>query len=132
MQNGEKNSLQVYLQGRLFLLFYRATALQRGKSFPSCAWRMPLLHRGFSLTFTRRFLGLTTFLRQNLGAFSVSPIGFSLYSVPKKDLIGISQKVLTDSLRLMEEAGICPIPPQILSGSICTRASNPTKGRPES
>ena len=38
-----------YLHGRLFLLFYRATALQRGKSFPSCAWRMPLLHRGFSL-----------------------------------------------------------------------------------
>ena len=128
----KKDALLVYLQRRLFLLFYRATALQRGKSFPSCAWRMPLLHRGFSLTFTRRFLGLTTFLRQNLGAFSVSPIGFSLYSVQKKVLIGISQKVLTDSLRLMEEAGICPIPPQILSGPICTRASNPTKGRPES
>ena len=50
----------------------------------------------------------------------------------KKNLEGISQKVLTDSLRLMEEAGICPIPPQILSGPICTRASNPTKGRSES
>ena len=55
---------------------------------------------------------------------------FSVFG-PKKDLKGISQKVLTDSLRLMEEDGICPIPPQILSGSICTRASNPTKGRPE-
>ena len=75
---------------------------------------------------------MTTFLRQNLGAFSVSPIEFSLYSVPKKDLKGISQKVLTDNLRLMEEDGICPIPPQILSGPICTRASNPTKGRSES
>ena len=66
MQNSENNALQVNLQGRLFLLFYRATALQRGKSFPSCAWRMPLLHRDFSLTFARGFLGLTTFLRQIL------------------------------------------------------------------
>ena len=40
---------------------YRATARQRGKSFPSCAWRMPLLHREFSLAFARRFLDLTTF-----------------------------------------------------------------------
>ena len=64
MQNGEKNALQVYLQGRLFLLFYRATALQRGNLFPSCAWRMPLLHRNFSLAFARWFLDLTTFLRQ--------------------------------------------------------------------
>ena len=55
MQNGEKNALQVYLQGCLFLLFYRATALQRGKSFPSCAWRMPLLHRGFFTCFRTRF-----------------------------------------------------------------------------
>ena len=61
------NALQVYLQRRLFLLFYRATALQRGKSFPSCAWRMPLLHRGFSLAFALDFLDLTTFLRQILG-----------------------------------------------------------------
>ena len=63
----KKDALIVYLQGHLFLLFYRATALQRGKSFPSCAWRMPLLHRDFSLTFTLDFLGLTTFLRQILG-----------------------------------------------------------------
>lgn len=40
------------------MLFYRATALQQGKSFPSCAWRMPLLHRDFSLAFTLDFLGL--------------------------------------------------------------------------
>ena len=50
-----------------FMEMYRATALQRGKSFPSCAWRMPLLHRDFSLTFALNFLGLTTFLRQILG-----------------------------------------------------------------
>ena len=54
----KKDALLVHLQGRLFLLFYRATALQRGKSFPSCAWRMPLLHRDFSLAFTLDFLGL--------------------------------------------------------------------------
>ena len=57
----KKDALLVYLQRRLFLLFYRATALQRGNSFPSCAWRMPLLHRDFSLTFALNFLGLTTF-----------------------------------------------------------------------
>ena len=50
-----------------FMEMYRATALQRGKSFPSCAWRMPLLHRDFSLTFALDFLDLTTFLRQILG-----------------------------------------------------------------
>ena len=50
-----------------FMEMYRATALQRGKSFPSCAWRMPLLHRDFSLTFALNFLGLTTFLQQILG-----------------------------------------------------------------
>ena len=49
------------------MLFYRATALQRGKSFPSRAWRMPLLHRDFSLAFALDFLDLTTFLRQILG-----------------------------------------------------------------
>ena len=54
----KKDALLVHLQGRLFLLFYRATALQRGNSFPSCAWRMPLLHRDFSLAFTLDFLGL--------------------------------------------------------------------------
>ena len=63
----KKDALLVYLQRRLFLLFYRATALQRGKSFPSCAWRMPLLHRDISLAFALNFLGLTTFLRQILG-----------------------------------------------------------------
>ena len=50
-----------------FMEMYRATALQRGKSFPSCAWRMPLLHRDFSLTFALDFLDLTTFLPQILG-----------------------------------------------------------------
>ena len=63
----KKDALPVYLQRRLFLLFYRATALQRGNSFPSCAWRMPLLHRNFSLTFALDFLDLTTFLPQILG-----------------------------------------------------------------
>ena len=55
------NALQVYLQRRPFLLFYRATARQRGNSFPSCAWRISQLHRDFSLAFARRFLDLTTF-----------------------------------------------------------------------
>ena len=55
------NALQVYLQRRPFLLFYRATARQRGNSFPSCAWRISQLHRDFPLTFARRFLDLTTF-----------------------------------------------------------------------
>ena len=43
---------------------HRATALQRGNSFPSCAWHIPLLHRDFSLAFALVFLDLTTFLRQ--------------------------------------------------------------------
>ena len=43
---------------------YRATARQRGKSFPSCAWRNSQLHRDFSLAFALDFLDLTTFLRQ--------------------------------------------------------------------
>ena len=51
-----KNALQVYLQGRLFLLFYRATALQRGKSFPSCAWHISQLHRDFQLLLHGGFL----------------------------------------------------------------------------
>ena len=57
----KKDALLVYLQRRLFLLFYRATALQRGNSFPSCAWRILLLHKEFSLTFALDFLDLTTF-----------------------------------------------------------------------
>lgn len=73
------NALQVYLQRRLFLLFYRATARQRGKSFPSCAWRMPLLHRDFSLAFARRFLDLTTFLRQILGKIYLSDFLTTFY-----------------------------------------------------
>lgn len=40
---------------------YRATARQRGNSFPSCAWRISQLHRDFSFAFARRFLDLTTF-----------------------------------------------------------------------
>ena len=66
MQNSENNALQVYLRGRLFLLFYRATARQRGNSFPSCAWRMPLLHRDFSLAFALNFLDWTTFYDNDL------------------------------------------------------------------
>ena len=46
---------------------YRATALQRGNSFPSCAWRISQLHRDFSLAFALDFLDLTTFLRQIFG-----------------------------------------------------------------
>ena len=56
----KKDALPVYLQRRLFLLFYRATALQRGNSFPSCAWRISQLHRDFSLAFALDFLDLTT------------------------------------------------------------------------
>ena len=44
----KKDALLVYLQRRLFLLFYRATALQRGNSFPSCAWRNILFRTQFS------------------------------------------------------------------------------------
>ena len=62
-----------------FLLFYRATALQRGKSFPSCAWRMPLLHRDFSLAFALDFLDLTTFLRQILGKIYLSDFLTTFY-----------------------------------------------------
>ena len=68
----KKDALLVYLQRRLFLLFYRATALQRGNSFPSCAWRISQLHRAFSLTFALDFLDLTTFLRQILGKIYLS------------------------------------------------------------
>ena len=46
---------------------YRATALQRGNSIPSCAWRISQLHRNFSLAFALDFLDLTTFLRQIFG-----------------------------------------------------------------
>ena len=44
----KKDALLVYLQRRLFLLFYRATALQRGNSFPSCAWSNILFRTRFS------------------------------------------------------------------------------------
>ena len=50
-----------------FMEMYRATARQRGNSFPSCAWRISQLHRDFSLAFALDFLDLTTFLRQILG-----------------------------------------------------------------
>ena len=50
-----------------FMEMYRATALQRGNSFPSFAWRISQLHRDFSLAFALDFLDLTTFLRQILG-----------------------------------------------------------------
>ena len=49
-----------------FMEIYRATALQRGNLFPSCAWRISQLHRVFSLAFARRFLDFTTLLRQIL------------------------------------------------------------------
>ena len=45
----KKDALLVYLQRRLFLLFYRATALQRGNSFPSCAWRNILFRHSIFL-----------------------------------------------------------------------------------
>ena len=44
-----------------FMELYRATARQRGNSFPGCAWRISQLHRDFSFAFARRFLDLTTF-----------------------------------------------------------------------
>ena len=53
----KNNALQVYLQGRLFLLFYRATA----REFYSLA-----VH-GVTFSFALNFLDLTTFLRQILG-----------------------------------------------------------------
>ena len=68
----KKDALLVYLQRRLFLLFYRATALQRGNSFPSCAWRISQLHRDFSLAFALDFLDLTTFLRQQLMVYTTT------------------------------------------------------------
>ena len=52
-----------------FMELYRATARQRGNSFPSCAWRISQLHRDFSLAFALDFLDLTTFLRQILGKY---------------------------------------------------------------
>ena len=86
----KKDALQVYLRGRLFLLFYRATALQRGNSFPSCAWRISQLHRDFSLTFARRFLDLTTFLRQIFGKIYSSDFLTTFYD---NDLWFIPQQV---------------------------------------
>ena len=86
----KKDALLVYLQGHLFLLFYRATALQRGKSFPSCAWHMPLLHRDFSLAFALDFLDLTTFLRQILGKIYSSDFLTTFYD---NDLWFIPQQV---------------------------------------
>ena len=71
-----EGSISVYLQRRLFLLFYRATALQRGNFFPNCAWRMPLLHRNFSLAFALDFLVFTPFLRQILGKIEPSSLFF--------------------------------------------------------
>ena len=73
-----------------FMEMYRATALQRGKSFPSCAWRMPLLHRDFSLTFALDFLDLTTFLRQILGKIDSSDFLTTFYD---NDLWFIPQQV---------------------------------------
>ena len=86
----KKDALPVYLQRRLFLLFYRATALQRGNSFPSCAWRMPLLHRNFSLTFALDFLDLTIFLPQILGKIYSSDFLTTFYD---NDLWFIPQQV---------------------------------------
>ena len=86
----KKDALQVYLQRRLFLLFYRATARQRGISFPSCAWRISQLHRDFSIAFARRFLGLTTFLRQIFGKIYSSDFLTTFYD---NDLWFIPQQV---------------------------------------
>ena len=73
-----------------FMEMYRATARQRGKSFPSCAWRMPLLHRDFSLTFALDFLDLTTFLPQILGKIYSSDFLTTFYD---NDLWFIPQQV---------------------------------------
>ena len=75
---------------------YSATARQRGNSFPSCAWRMPLLHRDFSLAFALDFLDLTTFLRQILGKIYSSDFLTTFYD---NDLWFIPQQVrfLADS-----------------------------------
>ena len=71
-----------YLQGRLFLLFYRATALQRGKSFPSCAWRMPLLHRGFSLALAVGNVKNGHLYFLNINRFCNMCIHSGIYAVP--------------------------------------------------
>ena len=57
-----------------FMEIYRATALQRGNSFPSCAWRISQLHSDFSLAFALVFLDLTTFLPQILGKIYLSDL----------------------------------------------------------
>ena len=44
-----------------FMEMYRATARQRGNTFPSCTWRNSQLHRDFSLAFALDFLDLTPF-----------------------------------------------------------------------
>ena len=48
MQNGEKRRPASLLAKASFLLFYRATALQQGNSFPSCAWHNILFRTRFS------------------------------------------------------------------------------------
>ena len=69
---------------------YRATARQRGNSFPSCAWRISQLHRDFSLAFALDFLDLTTFLRQILGKIYSSDFLTTFYD---NDLWFIPQQV---------------------------------------
>ena len=69
---------------------YRATALQRGNSFPSCAWRISQLHRDFSLAFALDFLDLTTFLPQILGKIDSSDFLTTFYD---NDLWFIPQQV---------------------------------------
>ena len=90
MQDDKIKALQVYLQRRLFLLFYRATARQRENSFPNCAWRISQLHRDFSLAFALDFLDLTTFLRQILGKIYSSDFLTTFYD---NDLWFIPQQV---------------------------------------
>ena len=50
---------------------YRATARQRGKSFPRCAWRISQLHGGFSLAFVLNFLALNFGLLKLIRSWSV-------------------------------------------------------------
>ena len=69
---------------------YRATALQRGNSFPICAWRISQLHRDFSLSFALDFLDLTTFLRQILGKIYSPDFLTTFYD---NDLWFISQQI---------------------------------------
>ena len=90
MQNGEKRRPASLLARTSFLLFYRATALQRGNSFPSCAWRISQLHRNFSLTFALDFLDLTTFLRQIPGKIYSSDFLTTFYD---NGLLFIPQQV---------------------------------------